>query len=402
MWRWDQGHMAYTQFPSVRRIAEFVCSAQFVGATRTELLKATGLDFKHPDQPDYNPWRQYARALKVMLLVSEHQGLAVPTPVAKIIKKTGVVTSDEYFHFLAEVTTEPNPAFKNYDFSAEPRYPLLFALKYLLAKVASGGVAKASRNEIIGAYARTPVLSGAERDQAGHFAFIQLTEDVDANVAAGKLVTGDPKRQARESLATLTQISYLHQRNEIITISLSAEDAGIVFRELNGVQGPFLPSAHEEIQRRAQLFAGGSTHDFFDFPTTILADVVESGFTEGGKLKKTHIVIERNRKLRDEFFAANPSPVCGMCSLETRKTYDWTERVLDMHHLLPLAAGTRTDGKTTALGDLVAVCPTCHRAIHRYYDVWLKASKQQDFETVEQAKAVYEALRTSFPGAVHV
>lgn len=401
MWRWDQGHGAYTEFANVRRIAEYVMTNQFIGSTSADLLAATGLAFKHPAKPNYNPWRQYARALMVMLLVSEAGGLAQPTDVAKVLATPGAVTSDEYLHFLAEVTTDPSPAFQGYDAGIPPRYPLLFALKYLLAKVASGGPAIATRTEIRGAYLRSS-LSGAERDVPGHFAFIQLTGEASANVVVGKSITGDPKRQSNESLRTLSQISYLHLSNDTLTISLSAEDASIVFTELNAVQPPFLTDPDEEIKRRAALFAGGSTHAFFDFPTTVLADVVESGFAEGTKFEKTHIVIERNRKLREQFFKANPSPICRMCRLETHSTYDWTDRVLDMHHLLPLASGTRTDGKSTSLDDLVSVCPSCHRAIHRHYSMWLKNANLKDFEDVDQARAVFDALMSSFGGPVHV
>jgi hypothetical protein len=401
MWRWDQGHNSYTHFPNVRRIAAYVSKKQFVGSTSAQLLAATGLSFKHPAKSGYNPWRQYARALKVMLLVSEEAGKAKHTAVAKILATPGAVTSDEYLHFLAEVTTDPSPVFRNWDSQAPVRYPLLFALKYLLAKVASGGAARASMTEIRGAYVNS-ALSGAERDDAGHMSFIALCRKVDQNIDAGKQITGDARRQINESLATLAQISYLHRRGGTLTITLSQEDASIVFTELNAVTPPFKQSPGEELQRRAQLFSGGSTHDFFDFPTTVLADVVESGFTEGTKFEKTHIVIERNKKLREEFFKSNPSPRCELCRLETHQTYDWTERVLDVHHLLPLAAGTRTDGRTTSLEDLVAICPSCHRAVHRFYGLWLKKAKLKDFDTVEQARSVYEEIRRSFGGAVHV
>tara|TARA_Y100000780_G_C13426763_1_gene317938 strand:+ start:139 stop:300 length:162 start_codon:yes stop_codon:yes gene_type:complete len=45
------------------------------------------------------------------------------------------------------------------------------------------------------------------------------------------------------------------------------------------------------------------------------------------------------------------------------------------------------------LNDLVAVCPTCHRAVHRYYDCWLKEQGKKDFLDAEQARAVYEKAK---------
>jgi hypothetical protein len=57
---------------------------------------------------------------------------------------------------------------------------------------------------------------------------------------------------------------------------------------------------------------------------------------------------------------------------------------------LPLSSGTRVDAKTgTVLDDLVPVCPTCHRAIHRFYDGHLKTETRKDFLNEKEARAIY-------------
>lgn len=35
------------------------------------------------------------------------------------------------------------------------------------------------------------------------------------------------------------------------------------------------------------------------------------------------------------------------------------------------------------------ICPTCHRAIHRYYDDYLKINRKSDFDNKEEAHEIY-------------
>src|SRR5689334_11097507 len=126
MWHWDQGHLAYFQFDALRQISQFVLTHDFKTAQREEIEATTGLSFAAP--PTHSPWRQYSRALKLCLLVSEMDTVAVPTPVAEILSKPGLVTCDEYLHFLARASTEPSPALSAWQPNSVSRYPLLFTL----------------------------------------------------------------------------------------------------------------------------------------------------------------------------------------------------------------------------------------------------------------------------------
>ena len=83
----------------------------------------------------------------------------------------------------------------------------------------------------------------------------------------------------------------------------------------------------------------------------------------------------------------------------TSKKYPWVNRVLDLHHILPLSSGTRVDSRTgTMLEDLSPICPTCHRAIHRYYDDYLKSNNKKDFDNKDEAQEIYFQAKDNITG----
>jgi len=399
MWHWDQGRLAYFQFDSIRKIASFVVSRDFKSASNEELFAATGLPFS---PKSYNAWRNYSRVLKLCLLVSEIDDVAVATPTAQLLSQPGAVTCDEYFHYIARAFTEPSPALKDWRLDIPPRYPLLFALKYLLTKVAINRDVVASRQEIIGAY-NLSGFEGSEDDES----FIRLVsrssefEEHGAALARHK-PNEDLLRQTNESLRVITQISYLQTKKTRLIASINPVDAQEIFQELKPILGPREQERNLEIQRLGKLFLDGYSDIPFDFSNTAIQEVVESGFIEGDRVKRTHLAIERNSGLRREFFLINPTSICDVCSLDTNKTYPWTERIIDLHHLLPLSSGTRVERSGTTFDDLVPVCPSCHRAIHRFYDRWLKAKKRKDFEDGHEAKAIYDEMKGEFPGVQYV
>lgn len=390
MWHWDQGHLGYFQFDKIRALAAFAIQNDIKNASRASLVAATGLSFAAPET--HSPWRNYSRALKLSLLVSDAGDHADATDLAKLLGTPGAITCDEYLHFLAEVSTEPSPALRDYSNSVQFRFPLLFALKYILTKVAIKAGAVAGIFEILDAYSRTGLIGNEEEA-----AFIQAVK-VGASGAA--IERTDLVRQARESLLVLSQISYLNSDGENIFLSIDPIDASDIFKSLGAIGGPYESDANKELRRRASLF--GAAHFALDYPNTVVSDFVEGGFAEGSKVKRTHMVIERNAKLRVEFFKRRPTAECDLCRLLTDKSYPWTDRILDIHHLLPLSSGTRTDSEIgTVLDDLVPVCPTCHRSIHKFYNAWLKSNNQQDFVDAAQAKDVYGKIKEDFGGARH-
>ena len=392
MWGWDQGHMPYFQFDTLRAISRFAIRSD-LRRERAETIRAeTGLDFP---PPHYEPWRNYARSFKLCLIAREQDGRAIPTDVARILAQDGLVTCDEYLHFIAEATMDPSPALSAWGNQEIIRYPLCFALRYALAKMSVIGNPVTGINEIIGAYMHSQFAGGEDQGE-----FVRLLNDnTDFTKLAGE--RGNTAiRQARESLKFLCQISYLHCNRNDITVSLSTDDAIRIFEEITPIRGPFEANGNREINRLASFFRDGSVHDFFDYQATTVSNELDSGFVEGSKVKRSHIVIERNSRLRRLFFTSNRSPQCDACLLDTRARYAWTERVLDMHHALPLSSGTRVDYTAgTLLEDLVALCPTCHRAVHRFYDIYLRAQEKSDFDDKAEAMRVYQDAKNRIQGA---
>ena len=300
MWSWDQGRMQYFQFDNLRRMADFIVKQDFKRCPREVICHHTGLEFL---PVTYSPWRNYSRIYKLCLLVREDEdGNAKPTKIAHILAQLGTITCDEYMHFLVKTTSSPTPAlsaWKNLSAKQELRYPLCFSLKYLLAKTAQFDMDTTSIDELIGAYCQTG-FSG--RETATEFCNIIQNWASYPDAISNR---NSAYRQARESLKFITQISYLHSAGGNITVSLAREDAIEIFHTLDPISGdPYSEDGNAEIQRLASLFETDNEYapPELEYKNTISSDVQESGFAEGSKVKKTHIVIERNSKLRHLFF----------------------------------------------------------------------------------------------------
>jgi hypothetical protein len=398
MWHWDQGRLEYFQFDNLRKMAQFVMRNDFKHASRDMLNSQVGLPFSAP--PTHSPWRNYSRILRLMLLVHLRDDQAVPTAVAEMLATPGVVTCDEYLHFIASVFTEPSPALKDWNPNWNPnlqlRYPLLFALKYLLIKLTVQSDVSTSFDEIIGAYSASCYTGG--EDQTGFITLLNIHPN-DHYENVGRKTPYELYRQARESLLFLAQISYLHVHQNNLIVSLDQVDAINIFDDLQPMSDNPVADREQELLRRSELFREGSTYNYFDYSNTIMInEIVESGFLEGGRVRKTHITIERNSGIRREYFNANPHVTCDVCRLDTRATYPWANLIIDLHHLLPLASGTRVEISGTTFADLVPVCPTCHRATHLFYDRWLTNRNRKDFADRDEARSAYTQMKNEFRG----
>jgi hypothetical protein len=394
MWQWEQGRLPYFQFDRLRRIAQFATQRDWRNAGFVEAEQAVGLRFD-PQKPNYRPWRNFQRLFRTMLLVSEENGVARPTSLSLALAIPGRVTSDEYFHSLAQSHTDPWLATR-WKVPNNPRFPLLFSLRYLLAKAKVIPQDPASLDEIIGAYISSNFSGGETQEE-----FISLLKRISEFETASREGDAAARRHARESILVLTQISYLSAEHGYVSVNLHPDDAMDAFGQLVPIAGPFLADPDAEVRRRSDLFADGSALDFLDFPRTVISEANEAGFSEGSRVKKTHLVIERNSQLRRLFMQRFNPQLCDVCRLQTAKTYPWTQGVIDLHHKLPLASGTRSDSDGTVLDDLVAVCPSCHRAIHRFYDQWLKSRNRSDFDSIDEANEAYNTMKSKFPGAIH-
>lgn len=387
MWRWDQGHLPYFQFDNIRRLSELVVSGNFRRYDREYLFAYTGLDFRAPET--HTPWRNYARVIKLCLLAYEDGEIVTPTKLAFIISKPGAVTCDEYFHFFVRAFTDNSPAFSSWVPPQNPRYPLLFSLKYILSKHITSG-STATIQEIIGAYLSSG-FNGDETDE--EFISISWPGNNHSNHIGN--IQQAVLRQAAESIRVISQISYLTIINNEIFVSLDKIDANDIFFSLNPIIGPYSNDRNNEIFRLSSLYASAAGDVNLDYVNTSLDETVNSGFIEGGKIEKTHITIERNKNLIREFFRIRPTSICDLCANDTLLMYPWTDRVIDLHHVLPLSSGTRAEAHGTSLDDLVAICPSCHRAVHRFYHNWLSNNNKKDFDNKNESLMVYESIRSN-------
>ena len=93
------------------------------------------------------------------------------------------------------------------------------------------------------------------------------------------------------------------------------------------------------------------------------------------------------------FLAANPQPICNMCTCNTQERYPWTKNLIEVHHVLPLSSSLGITSKGTSLADVVGLCPNCHRSVHLFYNQFLKQKRLEDFKDKSQAIEVYELAK---------
>ena len=383
MWRWDRGRLDYFQFDNLKALARLALQHNLKSLDRRIAQSETGLPFL-PKKYSL-PWRNYSRILKCALLVYEEGERAVPTAVANLLATEGGITADEYFHFIARTFTDPSPGFEGWDPSVQQRYPLAFALRYGLAKLAAEGVASASLSEILLAYKISEFRAVEPYED---FVSVLPSVSPDASFREAKRT-----REARESLKVISQISYLHYDNQGISFSLNRKDAKDLFDRIRPIEGVAEQDAENELRRITSLIKDESITGIQDFQNSLILKELDSGFEEGDKVRRTHIAIERNSKLRAAYFHANPTTTCEACWVDMAERFPWASRMLDLHHLLPLSSGTRMKGSSTIFSDLAPLCPTCHRGVHRYYDAWLRKRGRPDFSGIDEVREVYDMAK---------
>jgi len=122
-----------------------------------------------------------------------------------------------------------------------------------------------------------------------------------------------------------------------------------------------------------------------DDPDAVLEDTeAEIEAAEGRRRLRVHLSRERSRKLINAFKASLASFACEACGTDMGEAYGpLGEGYIEAHHRVPVAS--LKDGDKTKLSDLAALCPNCHRMIHR-----------NDLMSVEDLAAHMRARRPSF------
>ena len=98
-------------------------------------------------------------------------------------------------------------------------------------------------------------------------------------------------------------------------------------------------------------------------------DLIKKASPEGAKKLVKHYQRERDsglsRDAKTSFAKANGGKLfCQACGVEPLKVYG--VEVIEAHHRIPLSKSE--EGRVTEISDLIMLCPSCHRAVHRIPD----------------------------------
>jgi len=385
-WRWDQGRLDYFQFDTIRQIGK--CLAALDGTIlggptdplRNPLMAGTELPFA---PFTYRVWRNYKRVFGCQLLACDIDGKLICTQVChELASGSGSLsTVDDYLTHISRRFYYPSPVFEGYSQSGTQVFPFCAVIKLLAAKSRAGRSQFVSIDEIISKLLGNK-LTGKEPIAAY------------STLAAPNIsISGDQKRQVRELVRFLSQFSFLKWQSPNIFLDVASPSQDF-YSEIEQLATPVVTSRHSE-RNRELISLGQIPGTPFQIPE--LKDRIYSEdeqFTEGTKVRVTHLRTERSRKLRELFFSTkNPPYSCNMCALYMHEKYPWTENLLEVHHLLPLSSPLKYEKGKTSIKDLVELCPNCHRAIHDFYRRWLRQRNQDDFLTYHEAHGVYSEAK---------
>lgn len=102
-----------------------------------------------------------------------------------------------------------------------------------------------------------------------------------------------------------------------------------------------------------------------DNPDAVLDEAeTEIEAAEGRRRLRVHLGRERSKKLINAFKASLERFACEACGTDMGEVYGALgEGYIEAHHRVPVAS--LKDGEKTRIKDLAALCPNCHRMIHR-------------------------------------
>jgi hypothetical protein len=378
-WRFDQGRLDYFNFEEIKRMAVALSNISGIikpnvqnDILRRELAKYSTRPFL-PE--DYTVWRNYKRVFACALLATEVEGRIVATDLCNHIANDFIDT-DDYFAFFARKFYFPSPIFENYNITEPPVFPVSAMLKFILAKYSHTNQNFVSIDEI-GKFLIGNNVTGLEPI---HF----------YDALHPKTITGD-LRQTRELVKFISQFSFLKWENPNLyfDVQSTAEMVDIITR-LTPIVAIRNPDPGLEL---LNMGAGFFATDLGDYTIQQIASL-DTEFSEGNRIRVTHIRTERSAKLKEFYFKYTNCPeICNMCGLNTHTKYPWTQYIIEIHHLLPLSSPARVENKVTSIQDIAGVCPTCHRAVHKYYRLWFLNNGKPDFDSKEEAVAVYQEAK---------
>lgn len=384
-WRFDQGRLSYFQFDEIRNIAVALSKINGIkkpAADEADLLRTTLKKYSElPFASGPNTlWRNYGRVFKAMLLATEINNHIVVTDLCKkIASDPDEMDCDDYMAHFAKNFYFSSPVFTGYQYTDVQVFPVIAVIKFLISKFLTSGEDSVSIEEI-GNFLIANNVTGKE--DLNYF----------SKLKKAKISPNYDLRQVRELILVFSQFSFLKWQSP--NLYLEVKDKTELYEIEKNLQ-PTLNIRKKEAAEEILQMGSGFKGEVLGILTLHNVESIEQEFTEGKKIRVTHLRTERSTKLKSFYFSKMPKPeVCRMCDMDTSKKYPWSPHIIELHHLLPLASPLRVEQGTTSIKDLVGLCPSCHRATHRYYSVWFKSNTLKDFRSYTEAISVYHEAKS--------
>jgi hypothetical protein len=381
LWRFDQGRLDYFQFDEIRRIAIALAEIDGIQKPSVEndiLRQVLSNHTARPFAPtNYTVWRNYKRVFGCLLLATDIAGNIVCTDLCKILANdNGDIDIDDYLRHFSINFYYPSPIFEGYNNNDKQVFPVISIIKLLISRFLLNGNISISTDEIANYL--------IANDTTG-------LEPIDFYANLNPRQFQDDFRQPRELIRFISQFSFLKWSNPNLYLEVTSKEEALQILELLEPQLiARQPLAGAELLRLGSNFQGTALGDL----TISQTNVIDTEFTEGSKVRVTHLRTERSAKLKDFYFANTEHPhICDMCAMDTVQRYPWADRIIELHHLLPLSSPVRVETGKTSINDIAGVCPSCHRATHKFYSRWLKVNNLKDFQNYEEARHVYEEAK---------
>lgn len=378
-WRWDQGRLGYFQFNNIVNIARVLSTLDRVhldtqeDLLRIPLMQGTGLPFA---PSTYKVWRNYARVFACAMLATEINNQLVVTDLCRELARVpSTFSSDQYFDFVFSRFMLPYAAFENYNANETCTYPFVAIIKLVFSS--SFRERGASLDEIF-SYVVGNRCTGLEDTL-----FYETLQP------SNYQPTDNEKRQVREMLVFMGQSSFLKWLNRRLYADTTDFD-GVLAAVSPNIRNTRLAIPEEEFLATTNV---GTLLEQRQLDVVLFDRLPTTGFAEGHRVFRTHSTIERSPLVRRHFFHRYPGLICDACHLDVRHKYPWTDNILELHHVLPLSATINVNGTTTLLGDMVPLCPTCHKSIHAYYRIKLTELGIEDFESRQRAREIYDMAK---------
>ncbi len=383
-WRFDQGRLDYFQIDEIKRIAAALVTVDNIPKPKVQadlLRQALQRYSSLPFAPDtYTVWRNYKRVFGCTMLASEIAGRIICTDLCKVLAaKATDVDVDDYLGHFSRNFYYPSPVFKGYNTNDPQVFPALAIIKFLLSEYLVKNKNHVSLQDIA-EYLIANNVTGCEP-----ISFYATLRPRNVNVDL---------RQVRELVLFISQFSFLKWGNSNLYLEIVDKEEALKIEAL------FTPNIRaRNSDPGAELLNLGSGFQGTSFGDLTIAQVnmVDAEFTEGRKVRVTHLRTERSAKLQDFYFSFVPNPhICDMCTMDTSRVYPWVRHLIELHHLLPLSSPVHVDVRTTSVKDIIGLCPSCHRATHKYYAAWLRTKQTSDFTNYDEARHVYTEVKKEF------